>query len=134
MDLRRATSSAYYALFHALARQCADLIVGGPGARRSRPAWRQTYRAVEHGAARGACVDQRITRFPEAIQDFANAFVTMQAKRHKADYDPSARFAKFEVAQDIATARQAILAFHTAPLQDRRAFCVWVLLKPPRRS
>lgn len=133
-NLRRATSSAYYALFHCLARQCADLLVGGRGARRSATARRQTYRAIEHGTARAACVDKRIVRFPVEIQDFANAFLTMQAKRHKADYDPYARFTKSEVFHDIATARQAISGFYRAPVEERRAFCVWVLLKPPREG
>jgi hypothetical protein len=44
-DLKRAVSTAYYALFHALAKDAADMLVGvGP----SRPdkAWTQTYRAL----------------------------------------------------------------------------------------
>jgi len=72
-------------------------------------------------------------KFPNEIQDFANAFVTMQEKRHKADYDPYESFLKSEVMQDIATAKQAIDGFSKASIEDRRAFCVWVILKPPRK-
>ena len=49
-DLRRAVSTAYYALFHCLAICCANMLVGGPGASRSEAAWRQAYRALNHGA------------------------------------------------------------------------------------
>ena len=34
-NLRRAVSTAYYALFHGLAECCADMLVGGSGANRS---------------------------------------------------------------------------------------------------
>jgi hypothetical protein len=130
VNLRRATSSAYDALFHCLARSCADLLVGGAGADRSKHAWKQVYRAVEHGAARKACEDGGvITRFPRPIEDFANAFVLLQSKRHAADYDPSGGFTKSDVTQDVATAAQVIGEFASAPVKDRRAFCTFVLFK-----
>ncbi|MCA6261215.1 MAG: hypothetical protein IM668_09490 [Phenylobacterium sp.] len=132
-NLRRATSAAYHALFHCLARSNANLLVGGAGACRSRHAWTQVYRAIDHGTAMTACKDgNTIRKFPKAIEDFANTFVTMQSKRNSADYDPTARFTKSEVVQDIATARQAIVAFGAAASKDRRAFCAFILFK--RRS
>ena len=51
-DLRRAVSTAYYALFHCLTAAAADLLTG---ARPDSPEWRQVYRALEHGKARSAC-------------------------------------------------------------------------------
>jgi hypothetical protein len=130
VNLRRASSSAYYALFHCLARAGADLMVGGDGAARSKPAWKQVYRALEHNAAKNACRDGDIVpKFPKAIEDFANVFVTLQTKRHAADYDPMAKFSKSEVVQDIATVTQAIADFHSAPMKDKRAFCAFVLFK-----
>jgi hypothetical protein len=53
-DLKRGVSTAYYALFHALARDCADLLVG-TGDTRSEPAWAQVYRTLEHGVAKNSC-------------------------------------------------------------------------------
>ena len=58
-ELRRAVSAAYYALFHALARCCADTLVGATPASRSQTAWTQTYRALEHGYAKNQCVRPR---------------------------------------------------------------------------
>jgi hypothetical protein len=40
-DLKRGVSTAYYALFHALARDCADLLVGA-GEARNDPAWHKS--------------------------------------------------------------------------------------------
>ena len=71
------------------------MLVGGPGASRSQPAWRQAYRALQHGTARQRCEHQGIIiKFPDEIQDFAERFADMQKKRHEADYDPDATFFK----------------------------------------
>jgi uncharacterized protein (UPF0332 family) len=84
--LRRSISSAYYAMFHALARCCADLLIGGPGSKRSKPAWSQVYRALDHGTAKSACANETmIAKFPREIQEFSRAFVELQLKRHEAD-------------------------------------------------
>ena len=128
-NLRRAVSTVYYALFHCLARSCADLMIGSTGADRSKHAWQQAYRAMDHAFAKSACKNDKITQFPQPIEDFANAFVTMQEKRHLADYDPFENFTKSAVTQDIATVKQTIIDFGSAPIKDRRAFCAFVLFK-----
>jgi len=103
-------------MFHALAGCCADLLIGGTRADRSRHAWRQTFRALEHGAAKNACMHRAIVQqFPKAIEDFANSFVTLQQHRHAADYDPAERFKKSDVEADIDTAEDAIRLFLAEP-------------------
>lgn len=104
-------------------------MVGGQNADKSKHAWAQVYRALDHGAAKNACKDGLIQKFPKPIEDFANLFVQMQSKRHSADYDPAARFAKSEVIQDIASVEAAIKAFRAESVKDRRAFCAFVLFK-----
>ena len=127
---RRAVSSAYYALFHCLARECADLLIGGSNSARSQEAWRQVYRSLDHGPCKDRCKDKAmIKRFPKGIEDFANAFVTLQERRHIADYDPFATFVKSSVEADIAIAEQALNDFRAESTKDRRAFCAYVLLK-----
>jgi hypothetical protein len=117
-----------------LARTSADLLVGGAGALRSKPAWQQVYRAVDHGTAKTACKNgDVIQKFPKEIEDFANAFVAMQTKRHSADYDPFSKWSKSEVVNDIETVKQAIADFSSAPAKDRRAFCAHILFKQPRK-
>ena len=53
----------------------------------------------------------------------------MQHKRHRADYDPDGRWRKSEVAEDIDSAADIIDQFERAPVQDRRSFAVYVLLR-----
>lgn len=129
-DLRRAVSTTYYALFHCMAACCADMLVGGAGAARSRPAWRQAYRGLQHRTARRRCEDRIINRFPAEIQDLANLFINMQKKRHRADYDPDPFFScsRPTVIQDIAETENAIRRFPRADRKDRRAFAVYLLL------
>ena len=127
--LRRAFSTAYYALFHCLANCCADLLVGTPGSDRSEPAWRQTYRALQHGTARSRCNNIGIVqRFPIEIQQFAQQFTSMQRKREDADYDPSLTLEQTNVIADIELTERCIARFNSVPDKDRRAFAVYILL------
>ena len=127
-DLCRAVSSSYYALFHCLGKICADLFAGA-GANVDRRAWRQAYRAIQHGTVKNRCRQQDIMQtFPDAIRDFGDLFVEMQLKRHTADYDPDARFTKSDVVKDIDRVRNVISGFKAVAATHRRAFAVHVLL------
>ncbi len=65
-DLKRAVSTAHYALSHAMARNAADMLIG---VRPDHPnkAWTQVYRALEHGPAKNACKELRNLGFPAAL-------------------------------------------------------------------
>ena len=133
-EMRRAISAAYYAMFHALARCCADTLVGSTPARRSRRAWRQTYRALEHRFAKNQCANQSVMgRFPPQIQDFGELFVEMQRLRHIADYDPDpdpeTDFARAHIMHLIAETSRTITDFQSAYVIDRRAFAAFVLFR-----
>ena len=126
-DLRRATSTAYYALFHTLATACANHLAA---ASRSQAAWRQTYRALEHGHARNQMANATVMRrFPDSIQVFARHFADLQEQRHKADYDPDATFLRREVAQLLQETQRVYEAFRGSPKPDQRAFALYVLLR-----
>jgi len=130
-DLKRGISTAYYALFHMLAGECADLLLG-TGQARGTPAWVQVYRALEHGIAKNACKNAPTRGFPQGILNFADTFVTMQEERHRADYDPEARYGRPEVLNRVTDCEQAIIAFRAETRNHRRAFAVWVLLQKRR--
>ena len=128
-SLRRAVSTTYYALFHCMAENCADMLVGEPGSGASRPAWIQAYRALEHGRAKQRCQrEDFIKRFPMEIQGFADWFAKMQEKRETADYNPAVSFQQSAVIQDIELAELRIAQFRQAPERDRRAFAAYVLM------
>jgi hypothetical protein len=106
------------------------MLVGPEGTER---AWTQVYRSLDHRATKENCLRKEfIERFPDGIQDFASMFVEMQAKRHRADYDPRALFSKSSVAADIDAAAAAMSAFHRVSARHRRAFAVYVMLGRPR--
>ena len=64
-DLCRALSTVYYALFHCLARTCADSMAGRAGVVGDRPMWRRVYRALEHRQAKTRC-ENVPSWFPDA--------------------------------------------------------------------
>lgn len=129
-NLRRAHSTAYYALFHRLAKEAADGFLGGVKPGKTNAAWRQVYRALAHKQCSEACKKKAtMAKFPKLIEDFGNTFVTMQAKRELADYDPFVKLSKSEVLADIELVEQAISDFNQVPQRDRRAFAAYVLLK-----
>lgn len=127
--LRRAVSSVYYALFHCLARCCADSLIGGRGADRSDEAWLHVYRSLEHRFPVQQFERKKFQTFPVAIQQFGQFFKKMQIKRHHADYDPLAEFARTAVLLDIDQAKKTLAAFRRVDPRDRRAFAAFVLLK-----
>ena len=128
-NLRRAVSTAYYAVFHCLAGAAADLLVG----RRRSPAWHRVYRALEHGRARTACErKQEMAGFPPEIRDFANTFAALQDARHQADYALEGRYDKLDVLAIIDRAEKAVVQLEQADVQHRRGFAAHVLFR--RRS
>jgi len=127
-DLRRAISSAYYAVFHALAKECADRLVGTASNRRD-AAWQQVYRALEHGFARHSGESAQKLGFPSAIVNFADTFGELQRERHAADYDPSMVCTLADARSAIDRADAAIGDLRGAPRADRTAFATLVLLK-----
>lgn len=126
VDLRRAVSGAYYALFHEVAGTGADLLVGTAGANRSTKAWRQVFRALNHGEARSRC-QTLPAGFGQELRSMADSFVELQELRHAADYDPHAEFVRKDVQSHILQAADAIAKLRAAPTSDRRAFVVWLL-------
>ncbi len=129
-DLRRALSTAYYAFFHAVCRNCADSLVGKTASSRNEQAWGQAYRAVEHGFARNQFRNKIIREnFPVNLLDLADTFVELQSKRHKADYDPLHRVTRSDVLNGIHSAEAGIKKLQKSNLKDRRAFAVWTITK-----
>ena len=125
-SLRRAVSTAYYAMFHCLAGTAADLLIGGSRGE----AWHQAYRALEHGKTRNACRHrQAMQRFPTEIRDFAEAFVMLQDRRHEADYALEGRYDKLDVLSALDGAEYAIAQFEQADVEHRRGFAAHVLFR-----
>lgn len=140
-DLRRAISTAYYALFHAVLTEAADDFVGSTHRDTSRYAL--VYRSVDHRSLRTICEDVVKTRLPARylryeprggfgpdIRAFATAVIDLLERRHAADYDPLFRARTAEALLAVATSRAALDKFRRAPRVQRRAFVALLLFSP----
>jgi hypothetical protein len=119
-------------MFHFLAQHCADAMIGANSRTRSNPAWRQVYRALDHGPAKKANDQRTINKFPIELQNFASLFAAMQEKRHLADYDPACQLKRSGVLNDINAADAAMKDFEKTPAKDKTAFCALVLFRPQK--
>lgn len=97
--LRRAISTAYYAMFHCLSRSNADVLIGS--SRRSSDAWMAAYRQLDHGLAYTRCEQSSVAHFPANIKRFAVVLRNMKELREEADYNPGATFSRIDVYQKI---------------------------------
>ena len=125
--LGKAVSAAYYAMFHALALNNADRLVGESETDRESGAWRRTYRALEHRAAYRQLSEARLSDYSDQIRDFGSAFRELQDHRHQADYDPQSRFSRAETLNLIVKAESTIRDFLTATTSERRELAAHVL-------
>jgi hypothetical protein len=122
---RRAVSTGYYALFHALAASNADVLVEAPV---PDPNWLRAYRALDHRTAKTVLDRLRKTTLVESVRFFAEASVELQEKRHMADYDPIA-FDIESAALLVLQATQANQQFKLVSRGDRLDLATKLLFK-----
>ena len=128
--LKRAVSTAYYAMFHAVCANTAALLPDASGEQVISAAWLQAYRGPEHTHARNQCRNTALMApFPPEIRNFAETFVRMQSYRNQADYNPLSDFRPVEVSQIIDDVEDAINHLLFAPAAIRRAFAITILLR-----
>ena len=87
----RAVSTAYYALFHALARNNADNIIGAPTNPAMALDWVDAYRRMRHGYA-AYQLQQHMFALDRNGRDFSGHFINLKFARETADYNPNAFF------------------------------------------
>ena len=108
-NLRRAVSTAYYALFHLLVSEA----VGYWRVERHREL---LARSFEHGKMKNACKGCKIQN--AEIEAIAEAFVGLQQARHTADYDNWKVWTKFEAMTHIEGAKIALEKWDMVKNQD----------------
>jgi hypothetical protein len=118
-DIRRAISTAYYALFHTLAASNADLVAGEPSSAMSRHAWERVYRRLEHGMARNN-LRAGLNLLSQNGDDFVRIFIETQGHRLQADYDPNAQLNLSLAVNIITRADAAIRSFALLTEEERR--------------
>lgn len=125
--LRRAVSTAYYAMFHALAASNADLIVG-PRTPANESRWATTYRSLRHFRAENP-LHGWPHLFSQPVQNFAFVISGIKKEREKADYDPGANvsFVQNQVITWINSAERAIIGFNSASPEERAMVAIATL-------
>jgi len=143
-NLRRAVSSAYYALFHFLVDEVCCAIMG---TQHSQQGYRYALaRSFVHTTMKAACASFGSTQLPDtvvkslpknaggkyivpaAIKNICQTFKELQFIRHQADYDLSERFLRSEVLVLIQEVEQKIQAFSAVPPSNDRQFFLVSLL------
>jgi uncharacterized protein (UPF0332 family) len=128
VDLRRAISDSYYAIFHALCELCADELIGAKY--RGSEEWRRLYRAILHKQAKEQLSRVSASQRDQRTKNFAAAFVEFQELRHSADYDPMPPKLKRASALDkIDEAEAAIREIGNVAVDERRWLAAFVLFK-----
>ena len=148
-NLRRAVSTAYYALFHFLIDRSSRALMGTENSKR--PFRDVLARAFDHGEMAQACRTFSVGQFPKSIAGtlgnnykvprgislVAETFLEAQEKRHKADYDRSAILARADVLLLIRSVGQDISTFDgSGDPVDRKFFlhCLITWKKLERRK
>ena len=86
-DLRRAVSSAYYAIFHELCSLVADQFIGRD--RRATKEYARCYRTLNHqNVAKGAALYAKAGGADESAHFVCNTAKDARIERNLADYDP----------------------------------------------
>lgn len=124
---RRAVSTAYYAVFHALARCCADELLGK--AEQSSGEYERVYRALDHGPLRSAFATPPLKDSP-ALSEIGGYVLILQSARHRADYfPPSKLFTQAQCDELVQTAYDAVALLGDLGSKDRRMLAVHLLFK-----
>lgn len=108
--IRRAISTAYYAVFHALTASNVDVLIGPVHDQLTADAWIRIYRGLDHGYANSQLQRNRIG-FSADAQRFADLFRDLQNERHNADYNPRATFTTQTATAWLNKAEAAIIDF-----------------------
>lgn len=138
-SLRRAVSTAYYALFHLLLAETSLLIASGsltkmqPLVARSLDHGTMKTAAKSFGSGWGALSDRLKPRFTNPISPdltlVANTFVKLQQQRHEADYNVEKRFLKTDTTKLVQDTKDAFAAWNRIrKTNEERQFLICLLL------
>jgi uncharacterized protein (UPF0332 family) len=115
---RRAVSTAYYAVFHALAKLCAENLLHSVD--RTSDEYSRVYRALEHGSLKTAFGREPL-RDHVVLRKIGDLVVALQSERYRADYLPPVKnvFSQQEIRKLTDQARLAVSEIEALNSQDR---------------
>jgi uncharacterized protein (UPF0332 family) len=135
---RRAVSTAYYAVFHALMQLCAEELLGS--SKQSGPEYEIVYRSLNHGSLKDAFNKKPLNTVP-TLKEIGDRVVELQTARNLADYVPMGRFNKKRAADEkpappslssrklVQSAKSAVQLLRSLAPNDRRTLAVYLVFK-----
>ena len=141
-NLRRAISTAYYALFHLLLADCAlrmsPRTPAGLAPRIARSLTHSEMRdvcvAISSGNPASILLGPHPTGFSAELSVVAKAFVSLQEARHRADYDIAASYSRPNALDALQTLNKAFLAWEKIRKHDEATVFLAALLFARRWS
>ena len=134
--LRRAVSTAYYALFHQLCFLVADELVGWSKTEQLAP----IYRLIDHGPVERVLSSDAAGRLGEDVAKIGSTFRDLQALRRDADHSQPGRlgyeaklFSKTETLSFITQAERAIDVVAALPNETRLRLATLLVTQGLRR-
>lgn len=129
---RRAVSTAYYALFHALSSLCATTLAGDEQDARIVDL---LYRALDHAELARTLVSPEAFRIAGALELVGDAFRDLLERRQTADYAPAAfRLEPHEAIRLVETAREAIGLLRGLTRSEKRRLAVLLIARSRSRQ
>lgn len=128
-SLRRAVSTAYYALFHFLIDEACRNVVGTSHQRRnlravlarafSHSTMLKASKSFSGGNLPAGIADMLASAtVPSELREVAHSFVRLQEERHRADYNLASRFSRDEANNLIGRSRDAIELWNSVKDHD----------------
>ena len=128
--LRLAVGTVYYAVYHALARSNADLLVEPSETEGSASEWSRVYAALGGDSAH-ELMQADFAKHPEAVRLFADTFLAVHHQRLLAEEDPVTAFTTDQARDWVDRAETAIAEFLSVEPKQRRAFALELLPVQP---
>lgn len=123
---RRAVSTAYYAVFHSLAKTCAESLLS----EKKTDDYVRIYRALDHGPLKNAFSAVPL-KDRDTFREIGNIVASLQSERHKADYLPPTTgvFGRKQARQLVEQARDVVTKIENLNADDRVTLSVNLLFK-----
>lgn len=132
---RRAISTAYYAVFHEIAKLCAETLL--KGSEQQSADYARIYRALDHGPLKSSWQNQNSPlRQLDSLKKIGDLVVPLQTERIRADYLPPMPhpFNYREAKEIVEQARRAVDALNNLTPNERRMLAVGLLFNKARPS
>lgn len=125
---RRAVSCAYYAVFHAFAKLCADVVM--PDSQGEAGQYERVYRSLDHTALRTVFGKDPLRSDP-AMRLLGAKVTDLQSARHEADYAAPRAFVftRSTCMNHISEARKVIEMLEALPGTQCRTLAICLLFK-----